>query len=423
MKMGKKATAACAFAVGALVFATSAMADVAIGSGYNSLKNSAKTTMVKLTKEIDNFTANVSVNVKVDDRDIASEQAESKFDIAGQSVETTSTSMERDGTMASGYNFQNADMYVYKSGEDEKYMVNQRNATGREQDYTILDNPFEEEYAKDVEAVIDAFVGSLKDVDQMEESEGKKLYIMNLSEAQIPTLANAITAFGFKYSVMEAHYLKELGLPAITKDIFVREVSGKAVENSDGILESVIATASLTGKDDKGNDHTIQAELSLDVSNIGSTTVSAPELTDENAEYSVNGNMGLDEKYVGSYKNDIVEVKSHSFVKLGERRLDILSVDENGNLTGKYYEIYNDGSAPENVRNIEFTGSPSKNGGDITISYTENGEQKNGVMYRTGRIASGLRMELDVEFNKDGNGYRTFSYETGFDPEFIRVFE
>ena len=189
--------------LGALVFATSAMADVAIGSGYNSLKNSAKTTMVKLTKEIDNFTANVSVNVKVDDRDIASEQAESKFDIAGQSVETTSTSMERDGTMASGYNFQNADMYVYKSGEDEKYMVNQRNATGREQDYTILDNPFEEEYAKDVEAVIDAFVGSLKDVVQMEESEGKKLYIMNLSEAQIPTLANAITAFGFKYSVMK----------------------------------------------------------------------------------------------------------------------------------------------------------------------------------------------------------------------------
>ena len=96
--------------------------------------------------------------------------------------------------------------------------------------------------------------------------------------------------------------------------------------------------------------------------------------------------MGLDEKYVGSYKNDIVEVKSNSFVKLGERRLDILSVDENGNLTGKYYEIYNDGSAPENVRNIEFTGSPSKNGGDITISYTENGEQKNGVMYRTAEL-------------------------------------
>ena len=54
MKLGKKTTALLACSVGAVVFATAALADVAIGSGYNNLKNAAKETMARLTHDVEN---------------------------------------------------------------------------------------------------------------------------------------------------------------------------------------------------------------------------------------------------------------------------------------------------------------------------------------------------------------------------------
>ena len=51
MKFNKRLATICAFMLGATILATSAFADIMLGSGYNSLKNSIKTTTVKLTDE------------------------------------------------------------------------------------------------------------------------------------------------------------------------------------------------------------------------------------------------------------------------------------------------------------------------------------------------------------------------------------
>ena len=200
MRIGKKTTALLAFSIGAVVFATSAMADMAIGSGYNSLKNAAKETMAKLTKDVDNFQADVKMSMKLDGNEFENESAATKIDMAGKRQESQTVSLQDDGTTYSSYNYSDAEMSVYKTDDMEKYNVYKREFEA--DSYTAMENPFEDEVAADVEKVVDAFVGNLKDIIQLEELDGKKMYVGNLTETQVPTLANALLSFAVKYSVM-----------------------------------------------------------------------------------------------------------------------------------------------------------------------------------------------------------------------------
>ncbi len=67
----------------------------------------------------------------------------------------------------------------------------------------MIENPFEEEQVKDAEKVLDALVGNLQDAIQVEEYSGKKMYVGNLSETQIPSAVNAISSFIFKYNILD----------------------------------------------------------------------------------------------------------------------------------------------------------------------------------------------------------------------------
>lgn len=424
MKMGKKTTALLAFSIGAMVFATSAMADVAIGSGYNNLKNAAKETMAKLTKDVDNFQADMKMNVKLDGTEFLNETATSKFDMKGKRSESQSTFLQPDGKTRKSYSYGDAQMNVYKSEESEKYQVYQYE---EDRDYTLINNPFEEEMAADAEKVVDAFVGSLKDVVQMEETDNKKMYIANLTETQIPTFVNALTSFVAKYSLVEDYRMEEMNLPKITNDLCVRNVSGKAIENEMGILEDILGTITLAGTDDNGADHELTAEFSVSISGINETDVVKPELTDENAEYTTNSSGStLGAKYVGVYKNDIVESDSSSFRKVGERVLEITQADENG-FSGQYYEVYSDGYTPENtVAPFTFTSAPDvgKGFGDSCFVYTDaSGNQAYGILDKNGASEQNLYLTLGVQFNEDGDGYSYSDQVMNFNREFIRMFE
>lgn len=423
MKIGKKTTALLAFSMGAVVFATSAMADMAIGSGYNSLKNAAKETMAKLTKDVDNFQVDMKMNMKLDGNEFESESGVSKIDMAGKRQETQSTRLEDDGTTRSDYNYSDAEMSVYKTDDMEKYNVYKREFEA--DSYTVMENPFEDEVAADVEKIVDAFVGNLKDVIQLEELDGKKMYVGNLTETQVPTLANALLSFAVKYSVMDNHRAEEMKLPKITNDFCVRSASGKAIENEQGILEDVLGTITLGGTDENGNSHDLTIEVSMALSGIGKTEVVTPELTDDNAEFTTASSRSqIDAKYIGVYKSDIIESGANSFRKVGERVIEITGADENG-VRGRYYEVFVDGYTPkEPAQAFDFTESNDPRGeryGDSVVTYTDaNGEQAFGMLGITGRMAANLRFVQDIKFQE--NGYSTSSKE-GYEDELIRVFE
>ncbi|MDP4133456.1 MAG: hypothetical protein Q8882_05545 [Bacillota bacterium] len=414
MKLSKKMTALCACVVGVALLTTSAFADVLIGSGYYNLKNAAKTTAAKLTNETDNFTIDIAATVKVDDKAIVESTGQTKCDVKNQATEESFKTVDN-GKTEDGYTYSDKEESISRDGNTGVYYIYKKTNTGKD---SVIENPFNVKGADDVEKIIDAFVGSLQDTVQVEETDGKKMYTGNLSDAQIPPLVNAISSYALKYGILDKNRSEDMGIPYPETNIYVLGASGKAIEGKDGIIESVIGSASASGTDENGAAHTYSVEFSVSITDINNTTVAKPDLEGEDVEYSTSG-FELSEKYVGKYKNDIVKQEDNSFVKCGERIFEITSV-ENGVMAGKYYEVYNNGYQPNTKREFEFSTKVTKGDYFNSFTYTENGEEKTGIIEESGK--QNLMVSLDIEMNDDG-GYRTKDSSKNFDETFIRVFE
>ncbi len=98
MRFSKKTATICAFVLGgATILATSAFADTMLGSGYYSLKNSIKTTMTKLTSEVDNFSADATLSLKIDGKVFEESTSNAKFDIKNKAKESIDKNFKKRG--------------------------------------------------------------------------------------------------------------------------------------------------------------------------------------------------------------------------------------------------------------------------------------------------------------------------------------
>lgn len=417
MKFSKKTATICAFVLGIAILTASAFADTMLGSGYYSLKNSMKKTMSKLTSDVNNFSTNIIVSAKIDGEVFSESTNNVKYDIINKARETSERIFQK-GETTEYYRYQDENQSIYKNFDDNSFNVIEKRKNNKNN--KILENPFEYEQVKDAEKILDAFVGSLQDVIQVEESGGKKMYMGNLSETQIPTLINAITSFAFKYSILDEWNANRLEIPYPKSNIYLINASGKAIENEEGIIESGIFTASISAQDSEGIEHIYSLDFSIDINDINNTTVKAPSLYGQKVTYSKEG-FEFDSKYVGKYKNDIVEIQGGSFVKVGERFVEIISV-EAGNVKGKYYEVYNEGFEADIVRSFDFYSNYDESIHFTKIHFTDHkGENKVGIIHREG--LQNIRVSFDVIIDEDNGGYSYSNGVDGFDNGFVRVFE
>lgn len=418
MHINKRSTAFIAIALGAVILTTSAFADFMLGSGYHSLKSAAKTTMAKLSDEVDNFSVDTAVTIKVDDEVFIENSSSIKYDNVNNASETNSVNIEK-GKRDEYYYYSDSEKSISKNADSDSYHV-WNNRFDNDEEYEIFENPFDEEEVADAEKILDAFVGSLKDVIQVDEAGDKKMYTGYLSDIQIPALINAVSSYGLKYAIIDERSAKVLKVPRPKENIYVKEVSGKAIENSDGIIENIIGSASITATDEKGVEHIYSIELYAEIKDINSTTVMEPDLTGQNVDYSTNnGGFSFDEKYVGVYKNNIIEIEGSTFVKQGERFFEITSVDSDA-ITGRYYEEYKDGYSPDEVKAFAFSSELLWKHGSASFSYYEDGEEKTCVFYQTGQ--QNLEIVPDVVLHEDG-GWSSSNSSEDFDGNFVRVFE
>lgn len=426
MKFGKKTTALLAFFIGTMIFATAALADTAIGSGYHSLKNAAKETVARLVKDTDNFQLDLKFCVKADGKEFLRENVSEKLDAKNQVVEMYNESLDNNLELFTDYTYRDKEVNIYRLNDNEKYSVYERRPSEND---PFITNPFEEDIAKDGEKVLDAFVGSLSEVIQKEELDGKTLYVGNLTETQVPMLVNALTSFVVKYSVLDENTIRTRKLPRIESDVCVRNASGKAVQDENGMITDVMGVLTLVGSDANGNEHEITAEISMSVSEIGTTVIKKPHMTEENSDWyplerGASGDY-FSQKHVGVYKNAIVKADANSLRKVGERILEITEAGD-GVCSGNYREIYVDGYTPkEPIGSFTFTKqeAPSDNylSGEYVLCRFENGETKNMILrLYNGSNSTKIDVCYDVELHKDG--YSCVAPED-FDEIFVRVFE
>jgi len=414
MKISKKGLTVLSFTVGACLFVSTAFADSLLGSGYDLLKGSAKSTAAMMEKGLDSYTVETLYSLKDNDKILMQSSEAKKFDTVNKMSESNSVTTGTDGKTTSRFTYEDAKLSAYKNSAENKYYVTEypndvaRRAPGE------FKNPFNENSAPEIEKIVDAVVGNLKDYVQVEEgANGSKVYAGSLSEGQVPALANAIASFGFKQSLSH-----ESELPAINSDIFVKKVVGSAVESKAGYLENVTGDITLSGKDKNGVQHDLSLNIVLKLSDVGTTKVVKPDLTGSDVE-KVSYSNGLTSKYVGTYKNNIVMEKNGKFVKIGERTLAITSV--NGDkVSGTYTESVNPGNESDYPDKDTFNFEYDMSSSNQAFTYKNaKGEQKSGMIHPNGN--GNVYVELNMEFS--GNDTYKSTVKPNFDGEFDRVFE
>jgi len=282
-------------------------------------------------------------------------------------------------------------------------------------------NPFDQKNAPEVEKIVDALVGNLKDYVQVEESpDGGRIYSGSLTEAQVPAIVNAVSSFGIKQMISDqGRTVDSTKLPEIDSDIFVKKVSGTAVEDKAGLLENVTGDVILSGKDKSGAEHDLTLGVVFKLSDIGTTKVTPPDLSGKNVE-TVTDSGGFNSSYAGTYKNNIVMQKDGKFVKIGERTLEITSVTD-GKVTGKYSEIVKPGFEADypDPYNFTFEYKPGSEPMSFFTYTNSKGEQEKGQLHPSGN--GKIYLDLNIEVI-DEHSYRSNADRKYFDGEFDRVF-
>lgn len=383
MKVKKKTAMLVSFTLGTLLLATTALADIATKSGYDQLKDALKVTAEQCSEKFNSYTMDISIEVKDNGKMLGSNNATVKNDRnKSASEKTNSSSGNQDG--AKHYSYSDKTSMIRWQDSDPNYYVTEYTKERKEE---LFPNPFKGNSADDIEKIVDAAVGSLKDhVVVTENPDGSKGLAGSLTEVQIPSLVNAVASFQMKQQFNG----RQDTLPHLTKDVFVKEVKGSAKLNKDGVMESILGTVVLSGKDAEGTSHEITVEALAKLSGINSTTVTKPDLTGKTVIKNIthNENSGPEisnpEKFIGKFKNDILIEKDNKFVKVGERFIEITHID-NQSVAGRYYEELKPGFENYATRksDIKFDAQFEKGAGrNAVFDYmTESGGKAHGSIY------------------------------------------
>lgn len=360
----KKLITLASFSIGAMIFATTAYADIVAKTGYVQLKDSIKLTAEKLTEEYKNYTLDATFRVQGDSKTILFSHINSRFDNDKRIDEEENINF--DGTTRNSYNYSDAEMRInYVDSKETYYVTKYENGLK----VNNLENPLKMERAKDVERILDAAIGNLKDYVILSENEdGSKDFEGGITQTQIPPLVNAISSFAFKeYYNNEIRRLQynnsdnksqqeDKDEIKISEDVFIKNVKGTANINSDGILESIFASGTLSARDEIGVVHEYSMEILAKVYDINSTVVEKPDMEGK----EVVENVGYDyqiasvsKKFIGKYKNNIIMDKDGQFTKMGEGVLEITNIDENY-VYGKHHEVIIDGNNFTPNEDFEF---------------------------------------------------------------------
>lgn len=343
--MKKKTAMIISFAVGSILFATSAFAEVASKSGYEQLKDGIKYTADSCANKLQSYTFNLSVVVRDNGNIIESHEGINKYDVSKNARENTSVNVENTGKKYTDYYYSDKNCSISYNSDQDMYFENDFTSTNNEMSFS---DPFKEKQAGDIEKIADALIGNLKDYVVVKQNpDGSKELSGSLSESQIPALINAVASYEIKnqfggYRAARIGINDQTAIPKITKDVFVKEVKGNMILNKDGLIQSVLGTGIISGKDDNGKEHSLSLELLGKLTDVNSTTVKRPDLTDKKVQKStenVNNTNSNPEIFVGQYKNDIVIVKDNKFVKIGERFVDVAHSDKTG-IAGRYHEEF-----------------------------------------------------------------------------------
>lgn len=286
-----------AVGISSIVMLTTGFSAMASTSGYDAYKSALKN-----TKTVKNVTVQAAAALQDNGNVVASAAGSFKL---SRDTKTASGSAEisANGTKQSFDLYKQKDQTVIKSSASDAYYVRQE-GKGKQKHNRVQENN-RQDRSQQVETVVDALVGNLKDYVTVDtKADGSKEISVQLDNAQLPAVVNAIAPIVIKEAAKEKNdgekqddnekdnknklpfqedFLKEAA-PQLTQDIKIDKVSVKASVNASNYIEHQEAELTVSGKDDNGAAHEVTLHLQADLSGYNSTTPDTIDLTGKNVQ-------------------------------------------------------------------------------------------------------------------------------------------
>lgn len=399
MKLKKKSAVILSFVVGIVMFTSTAIAGVVSKSGYDELKHSVKYTAESCTTKLQNYTMDMSFIIKDNGKIISSENHLYKVDLSKQANEiiVTIPTMLDESITEVEYSYSDKNVSISKNTNEDMYYLTEYASSHKNNSFK---NPFKEKEAGDMEKIVDALVGSLKDaVVVKQNADGGKNLSGSISESQIPAVVNAVSSYGFKNqfgNTVNRVNNESSKIPKIAKDVYVKEVKGNMVTTKEGLIQNVLGTGVISGKEENGKEHKLTFEVLVKISDVNSTKVTKPDLSGKKVQKHTEkdyNKLSNTEKYIGKYKTDIIIEKDGKFEKIGEKIIDINAVNDKA-ASGRYYEEYVKGyeSYGKNKKDFKFDAKLDKDTNGSFTSSSSNDSIKGYIRinYNSAKIYFGI---------------------------------
>jgi hypothetical protein len=407
MKMGKKSVMGISFMVGTVMFATTAFAEVSSKSGYEQAKDALKYSADCFSSKFQNYAINSSTIVKDNGTIISELDNVNKYDLSKHAVENTTNQTYNNKPKIQTYLYRDENTNInYDNKKMVYYVSNFKNANN----FEMFSNPFKAKQAGDVEEIADAAVGNLKDsVVVNVKADGTKELSGSISESQIPAIANAIVSYEIKsiYCTNNGND-NNIVFPNEISDLYVQGANEDMILNKDGLIQSASGSAQISCKDNKGKVHNLTFQEVVTVTDINTTKVNKPDLTGKKVQESTDeGTTDIvnPQMYLGTYKNDITVGNNGKFIKIGERTLDITSIDSK-KIIGNYHEEYIKGyeNYSSDVKDINFNAKFKEPGNANFQIVDAKGSKLNGNIFLQPNQA-------EVNFGFENNNDESYNWE------------
>jgi hypothetical protein len=273
--------------LGSALLVTSAYAGIGSAPGYDAYKSAVKTTLSapSLTEQTavtvtDNGATLLSVD-SVSKTDKANRTASADIKVQGGSVNEDVSVYRQDGEQ------------IVKTSSSDVYNVFGKSNGGKETARKAHAEHADAAMSAEMENVVDALVGNLKDYVSMNaQPDGSKSIDVQLTGSQIPAAANAVGSFLIKHAVNGEHpdklpnapFVTELqqirsSLPKLSQDVKVTEVDLNAVVDGQNHITKQTVNVTVSGKDAQGALHEVVVHADIGLSAFGSTTPDKVDLT------------------------------------------------------------------------------------------------------------------------------------------------
>jgi len=282
-------------AVGSMMLVTSVYAGVGDAPGYEAFKSA-----FKQTAAVDNVTRQMNVTLQDNGKQLLNVQTTIKSDRSDQAG--SAQVVVNDGTEVQTVNFYNQDgKQIVKSDASDVYKVITHDNSNRAfRELEGSNHAPDPQAVQEVEHVVDALVGNLKNYVTMDEAPGdvKEIHF-KLSGSQISPVVNTIGSLVLKHGTAESmnHPVPakadtlgiDVGtlrnsLPQLANDIKMDAVAVNATIDADNHITNQTAEIHISGTDAQGAAHEVVLNMDMTLSSLNSTVPDKVDLSGKQIE-------------------------------------------------------------------------------------------------------------------------------------------